>query len=203
MKNLSVALAAVVLFGAITLLPPVQSTASPAVPAPAAAPDSYTVDNVHSSVTFRIKHMGIAYIYGRFNEIAGNFRYDPADPSEFSIDVQLKAESIDTKAPGRDRHLKGPDFFNAKEYPSISFKSKKATKDGANRYKVSGDLQLHGVTRPVDVKIEHTGSGNFRGYREGFEAKFTIKRSDFGMKYMLRGLGDEVQLTVSVEGVRK
>ena len=199
MKTLSVGVALVILFGATTLLRPLPAT----VTSTGAAADSYRIDSVHSSVIFRIKHMGIAYVYGRFNDISGSFSYDPKDPAKFSIDVQVKAESIDTKAARRDNHLKGPDFFNAKEFPLISFKSKKATKAGTDRYKVSGDFKLHGVSRPVDVTIEHTGSGNFRGYREGFEATFTIKRSDFGMKYMLRGLEDEVRLTVSVEGVRR
>ena len=197
MKTLIVAVGLTVLCGTNSFLRPVPPTAS--------AVESYRVDNVHSSVIFRIKHMKIAYIYGRFNEISGSFGYDAEDPSKLSIDVEIKAETIDTKVKKRDRHLKGPDFFNAKEFPAIRFKSKRSKKDGASRYKVSGDLELHGVSRPVTVVVEHTGSGRGpRGdQREGFETTFSIKRSDFGMKYMLGGLGDEVRITVSVEGVRR
>ena len=199
MKSLSFVAALTVLFGATSLLRSVPP------PPTSVVADSYRVDGVHSSVIFRVKHMGIANFYGRFNEISGSFDFDPKDPSKLSIDVQINAESIDTHSQRRDRHLKGPDFFNASQFPSISFKSKSAKKAGPESYEVKGELELHGVTRPLTVKVEHTGSGRGpRGdQREGFETTFTIKRSEFDMKFMLRGLSDEVRITLSVEGVLK
>ena len=199
MKTLSVALTLGVLFGAMVLVRPVQPVAA------STAAASYMVDGTHSSVIFRVMHMNVAPFYGRFNEISGTFDFDPNDASKLTIDVQIKAESIDTHSSRRDGHLKGPDFFNAKEYPTIRFKSRKATKDGAKRYKVAGDLTLHGVTRPVTLSVEHTGSGkNRRGAAvEGFEVTFTVKRSEFGMRFMLGGLSDEVRLMAGIEGARR
>ncbi len=198
MKTLSVALILGVLFGATALVRPVQPVAA------STAAGSYKVDGTHSSVIFRVMHMNVAPFYGRFNEISGSFDFDPDDASKLAIDVQIKAESIDTHSSRRDSHLKGPDFFNAKEFPTISFKSKKVTKDGAKRYKVAGDLTLHGVTRPVTVSVEHTGSGrNRRGASvQGFAVTFTVKRSEFGMTFMLGGLSDEVRMMAGIEGAR-
>ena len=199
MKTLSVALTLGVLFGAMALVRPVPPVAA------STAAGSYKVDGTHSSVIFRVMHMNVAPFYGRFNEISGTFDFDPDDASKLTIDVQIKAESIDTHSSRRDGHLKGPVFFNAKEYPTIRFKSRKATKDGAKRYKVAGDLTLHGVTRPVTLSVEHTGSGkNRRGAAiEGFEVTCTVKRSEFGMKFMLGGLSDEVRLMAGIEGARR
>ncbi len=198
MKTLSLALALGVLIGVSTLARPVHPVAA------AAAAGSYKVDGTHSSVIFRVKHMNLAPFYGRFNEISGTFDFDPEDASKLAIDVEIKAESVDTNASRRDDHLKGPDFFNAKEFPTISFKSRKASKDGDGRYQVTGDLTLHGVTRPVTLSVEHTGSGkNRRGAGvEGFEVTGTVKRSEFGMSYMLDGLGDEVRLMAGIEGAK-
>lgn len=196
MKLLSVTLVLGVVFGATGLLRPLE-------PAPAPLAGSYAVDGTHSSVIFRVKHMGLAPFYGRFNDISGTFDFDPEDASKLSVDVKIKADSVDTNASRRDNHLKGPDFFNAREFPTIRFKSKSAAKDGSKRYKVDGDLTLHGVTRPVTISLEHTGSGSRRGRTlQGFHATLTIKRSEFGMSYMLNGLGDEVTILAGIEGGR-
>ena len=86
--------------------------------------DSYKVDNVHSTVIFRIKHLDSSYAYGRFNEVSGTFALEEADPTKGSLDFQVAADSIDTNNAKRDQHLKGPDYFNAKQFPTITFKSK-------------------------------------------------------------------------------
>jgi polyisoprenoid-binding protein YceI len=171
----------------------------------AAAADTSKIDPIHSMVLWRVKHFGVGYIHGRFNEASGIFTWDEANPAASSLDVQLKADSLDSGNPKRDQHLKGPDFFNVKEYPVISFKSTRIRQLDAHSYEVTGDLTLHGATQPVTAKLEHVGSGKdpFGMYRTGFEATFTLKRSDFGMKAMLQGIGDEVRVTAAFEGIRQ
>jgi polyisoprenoid-binding protein YceI len=167
--------------------------------------ENYKVDPVHSSIVFRSKHFNLGYIHGRFNEFSGSFRLDDKNVSESSIEMEVKAGSIDTNNAKRDGHLKSPDFFNVKQFPTITFKSSKFKKIDDQNFEVTGDLTLHGETKPVTVKLEKVGSGKdpMGGVRTGLETTFTIKRSDFGMKFMLEGIGDEVRITVAVEGVRE
>jgi polyisoprenoid-binding protein YceI len=169
------------------------------------AADTEKVDKVHSAVLFRVKHMNVGYIYGRFNDISGTFTLDAKNPDKSSFDVQVKVDSLDSGAEARDKHLKTPQFFNAKEFPTIRFKSKKVKALANKRYRVTGDLTLHGVTKSVTVKLEHVGSAkDFQGVnRTGVETTFTIKRSDFGMKEMLQAIGDEIRITVALEGTHK
>lgn len=170
------------------------------------AADTYQVDPAHSFVMFRVKHMGIGYAYGRFDDLSGAFMFDSSNPSGLTFDLQVKADSVDSGNAKRDQHLKGPDFFNVKEYPTISFKSTSVRRAGEKSFDVSGDLTLHGVTRPVTVRLDWVGSGKdpWGGYRTGFDGSFIIRRSDFGMKFGLDGgLSDEVQITVAFEGVKK
>jgi len=168
--------------------------------------ETYKVDPVHTTAIFRIKHLGVTYFYGRFNETTGSFTLNTENPCEMLFDVQIKTDSVDTNAAGRNNHLKGPDFFNAKQFPTISFKSKSAQSSGENTYAVSGDLTLHGVTKPITAQMEFVGQGDKGrrfGYRAGFDATFTIKRSDYGMNFMQGMLGDEVTIMVGLEGVRQ
>jgi polyisoprenoid-binding protein YceI len=171
----------------------------------ARAAETYKVDPVHSSCLFRAKHFNAGYFYGRFNEITGTIVVDEANPAKSSAEIQVKVESIDTNDAKRDQHLKSPDFFNAKQFPTITFKSKQVKKSGKDTYEMTGDLNLHGVTRSVTAKVTRTGEGKdpFGKFRIGFETVFTIKRSDFGMKFMLGPISDEIQLIISVEGLRQ
>lgn len=185
---------------------------APRAVAPAVADGAFKVDPVHSSVVYRVKHMDVSYFYGRFNKIEGSFQVDASDPSRNSVEVTIATDSIDSNSAGRDRHLKSQDFFSATEFPSITFKStswKKAGEAGAageTAYDVVGELSLLGKTREVTARVTHTGTGKgMRGGEVGgLEAKFTIKRSDFGMNYMVgKGLGDEVTVMVGLEGGRE
>jgi polyisoprenoid-binding protein YceI len=172
---------------------------------PARAAEPYKVDPVHSTAIFRIKHFGVGYIYGRFNEVAGDFTWDDANPAGITFDLHVKADTIDTHNDKRDQHLKGPDFFNVREYPDIAFKSTQVRPLEANNYEVTGNLTLHGVTRPLTLKLEHTGAGKdpFGMYRRGLETTFVIRRSDFGIKALPDGVGDEVRVIVAIEGLRQ
>jgi polyisoprenoid-binding protein YceI len=172
--------------------------------APAHAAETYQADPVHSSIVFRVKHANTAYFWGRFNEIAGTFTLDPADPGAVSLQFQVKTASVDTANSNRDQHLKGPDFFNAAQFPTISFTSKSSAAAG-KAYEVKGDLTLHGVTRPVTVHLTPTGTGKGPTGKAigGIEANFTIKQSEFGITKMAAMIGDSVWVNVSVEGIRK
>lgn len=170
-----------------------------------AAADVFKVDPVHSAITFRIKHLGISYVRGRFNNAFGTITLNDKMPGNSSVEISVKVDDIDTFNAKRDKHLKSHEFFDAQKYPLISFQSDTFKKTGEGTYEVGGRLSFHGVTRPLTVRVEYIGSGKdpWGGYRAGFETSFKVKRSDFGMKNMLGSVGDEVQLTVNIEGIRQ
>jgi len=203
MKSLhTLTLAVIVAAGAAV---PFFTAPAPAVARADASAGAFKLDPVHSMVIFRIGHMGVSYTWGRFNEPTGEYLIDAADPSKSSINITLNADKVDTANAGRDRHLKSPDFFNAGEFPTITFTSKSFTKSADKAFDVTGDLTMLGVTKPVTAKLTYVGEGQTKqGFKSGFEAEFTIKRSEFGMiKYLEENaLGDEVTLFVSVEGAR-
>jgi len=171
------------------------------------AADTYEVDPAHSFVIFRCRNLaqaGSVFVYGRFNEIKGRIVVDK-DPAKSSVEITINADSLDTGVPDRDKHLKSPDFLNTRQFPTITFKSRKIEAIGKDRYRVTGDLTLHGVTRPITVTVTKLGEGkNFKGMQViGFETTFTIKRSQFGMKGLLNVAADDVTLTVAIMGIKK
>ena len=170
----------------------------------ARAADTFKIDPVHSSVLFGIKHLGITNFYAVFKDISGTVTFDQADPAKSSVELTVPVESIDSRNPKRDQHLKSPDFFNAKQFPTLSFKSKKVEASG-DTYKISGDFTLHGVTKPISIEFKKglEGKGMEGEVRGGGETRFTIKRSDYGMTFMQGALGDEVNIILSVEGVKQ
>ncbi len=172
---------------------------------PGAATETYQVDPVHSSAIFRIKHLGIAYVYGRFNDLSGTLKINDETPAGSVVEIHADTKNVDTFNAERDNHLRSPDFFHSKKFPIVSFKSKSFTKVSKDMYEVTGDLALLGVTRPLTVKVQRTGEGKdpWGGFRIGFETTFTIRRSDFGMNFMMGDVGDEVRIILSVEGIRK
>lgn len=169
------------------------------------AAETYKLDPAHTSIVFRVKHLGVSYVYGRINGPTGSFVFDELSPSKCAIDMQAEIKNVDTAVEKRDTQLKSPDFFNAGEHPTISFKSKSVKKLKEAVYEVSGDLTLLGKTLPITTEVHATGAGKdpWGGFRMGFETSFSIKRSDFGMNFMMGGVSDEVNLTVSVEGIRQ
>jgi polyisoprenoid-binding protein YceI len=187
------------------LVPALAAQEKQAATQPAGGPQTYQVDPVHSSTWFRIRHMDVADFYGRFNEIQGTLVLDDANPAACALEAQIKVDSVDTHNADRDKHLKSADFFDAQEFPLITFKSTGPfRKTGADTHEVQGDLTLHGVTRPLTLELTRTGVGpGMKGEtRAGFETTFAIKRSDFAVGKPA-GLGDDVRLTISVETVRK
>lgn len=166
----------------------------------------FGVDSVHSVVVFRVGHMGVANMYGTIPAPSGSYAIDFANPSASTIDISIDADKIDSGNEKRDEHLRSPDFFNSKQFPKITFKATGFEKTGDKTMNVKGDLTMMGVTKPVDVKLEVLGEGETpQGYKNGFEATFSIKRSDFGMtKYLEKNaIGDDVKLVVAIEGKKQ
>ena len=174
--------------------------------AESATAKSYQIDGVHSGVVFRIMHAGAAPFYGMFPGISGTMSVDPENPAALSIDVSIDTSKVSTGNNNRDDHLRSADFFNARQFPNSTFKATGAKASGDGSMTVEGDLTLLGKTQKVTATITPTGEGSFRNSkRAGFEAKLSFKRSDFGMTmYVQEGtLGDEVSLTVFIEGVEQ
>jgi polyisoprenoid-binding protein YceI len=174
-----------------------------AVPGKACA-QTFNVDPVHSFIMFQIRHLDVSNAWGLAIGATGSVRIDSADPTRNSIQVDLKAENLLTGNSGRDTHIKGPDFLDAKQFPTISFKSTSFKKTSDTAYEVAGNFTLHGVSKPITVTLTKVGekdTGGGTGYRAGFETTFTIKRSDHGMTGM-NMIGDEVKIFVSLETSR-
>lgn len=193
MRNLKVRLTAVALAVAGLTLP-------------AYAADKFLLDASHASVLFSISHLGFSKTYGRFNSVEGAFTLDADAPEKSSVVVTLDAASIDTNHKERDEHLRGKDFFDTAQYPNLIYKSTSVTRTGENSATVTGDLTMHGVTKPVplEVTLNKTGPHPRDATKTvaGFSARGALKRSDFGMTYGVPVLGDEVELIIDVETVK-
>ncbi len=163
--------------------------------------NDWVVDSEHSSVQFDVKHANAAWFQGSFDKVTGQVSLDPSKPETGNVTMTIPVDSVDTNNTKRDEHLKGPDFFNSKENPSITFTSTKIAKKGDTRFEVTGELAMAGKKKTITVPVEKTGEGEFMGKRIGWMAAFTIKRSDFGMTYGVdkNVLGDEVKLRISLE----
>jgi polyisoprenoid-binding protein YceI len=170
-----------------------------------AAPERYKIDTTHSSVSFKIRHLGVSWVQGVFKDYEGEVLFDPEKPEASSVTVTVKAASVDTGNEKRDNHLRNADYFHVEKFPTLSFKSTKVEKTGENRYKVTGDFTLLGVTKPLVVDFIATDEiEGMRGEkRRGGETSFTIKRSDFGMKQSIGPIGDEVHVSLSFAGVKE
>ena len=140
----------------------------------APAAETYHVDPTHSTVVFRIKHLSVSYFFGRFNDVQGKFVLDADNPERGSIEITIKSDSIDTNNAERDKHMKGPEFFNAKQFPEIRFKSTKIRASGDRTYEVQGQFTMLDTTHPLTVQIKHVGEGQtFIGQRSGFYTSFS------------------------------
>jgi len=167
-----------------------------------AAKETFNIDSVHSTAIFRVQHLGAGNFYGRFNELGGTIEWDAEGGPSF--DVSIKIESVDSGNEALDKHLKNADFFDAKQFPTMTFKSTSAKKMGDD-WKVMGEMTMHGVTKAVEVDMEFVGRADVgRGDRVGFETTFTVKRSDFGMNWGVENgaLGDATKIIVSLEGIK-
>lgn len=171
------------------------------------AANTYEIDTAHSMIIFRAKHKGITYNYGRFNEFTGAITMDETDISKSTVEFEVKTASVDTANKKRDQHLRSPDFFSAKQFPVIIFKSTTVSmKEGEeDMLEVIGDIELLGVKKSITIDVAITGRGKGQQGESviGFESIFTIMRSEFGMTYGAGAVSDDIRLTVTIEANQK
>ena len=173
--------------------------------------DTWQIDPAHTNVEFTVRHMMISNVKGQFQKTSGTITTNGSDPASAMIDATIDASSVDTRVDKRDMHLKSPDFLDVAKYPTITFKSTKVEADGPNKWKVTGDLTLHGVTKPVVLDVESSGAPVSMGGKThaGASATTKIKRSDFGLtwnKALEAGgvmVGDEVAISIDVEAIKQ
>jgi polyisoprenoid-binding protein YceI len=173
--------------------------------AKAPAAEKYDIDASHSGIVFGWNHFGFSNPSARFDKIEGSVRLDKADLTKSSVSVTLPLEGLDTGVAKLDEMLKGPDFFDAAKYPTITFKSAKVEKTGENTLKITGDLTVHGVTKPVtlDAKVNKIGifeiPGVIKAPAAGFDASTVIKRSNFGVTKYVPAVSDEIPVHITLD----
>ena len=170
---------------------------------PARAAD-YEIDMSHAFIQFRISHLGYSVLNGRFNQFAGKFTWDAANPQSSTIKVDVETASIDSNWAERDKHVRSEDFLHVEKFPQATFTGTKYIGD-AKTGKMEGTLTLHGVTKPITLDVEFIGEGPdpWGGQRAGFKAKTTLRRADFGMTYQLGPTAETMEFDLFVEGIRK
>jgi polyisoprenoid-binding protein YceI len=175
-----------------------------ALAAPALA-DTFTVDKAHSEAAFQVRHI-LTKVRGTFRDFSGTINFDKAKPENSSVEFRIKATSIDTGNQKRDDHLRSPDFFDVATHPEIVFKSTKVVSKGGNKFDVTGDFTMHGVTKSLTLPVAFLGEQKFgKGVKAGFETAVTINRKDFGLNWN-RALesggvlvGEEVEISINIE----
>jgi polyisoprenoid-binding protein YceI len=151
----------------------------------AALTGDYTIDPAHSSLAFTARHAMVTNVKGSFKEFEGSLHLDGSDPTKSTATIDVKMDSIDTGSADRDGHLRSGDFFKTEEHPTMTFRSTSAEAVGGDDYRITGDLTIVGVTRPVTIDLEFNGSATdpFGNERVGFEGKAEILRSEWGLTY--------------------
>lgn len=165
---------------------------------------TYTLDPTHTQVVFSWNHFGFSNPTAQFGTIAGTLDFDAAKPTQSKVEVSIDMNSLNTNVPKLDEHLKKADFFDVEKFPQATFKSTKVEKGkDAKHLKVTGDLTVHGVTKPVvlDVTINRVGEHPMRKVPAvGFDASGSLKRSDFGVGAFVPNVSDEISLRITTEG---
>lgn len=177
----------------------------------AAGTTTWNIDNSHTLAEFSVRHLMISTVKGRFGEVSGKVVGDDADPARAQIEATINVASIDTREPQRDAHLRSADFFDAENFPTLTFRSTRIEKGPGDDLKVTGDLTIRGTTREVvlDVTAEGRVKDPWGGERAGYSAKTKIKRSDFGLTWNMAletggvVVGDEVKIAIEVELVKQ
>ena len=169
----------------------------------AAAPVTYKLDPGHTMVLFTWSHFGFSNPTANLGQVDGTLVYDEAAPTKSTVEATLPLTGLDTFVPKLDEHLKSADFLDAAKYPTVTFKSTKVTSAGKDKLKVTGDLTVHGVTKPVtlDVTVNKVGPHPMMKVQTaGFDATATIKRSDFGVGAYVPNVSDEIKIRITTEG---
>jgi polyisoprenoid-binding protein YceI len=186
------------------------AAATPAASQP--PPGAYVMDKAHTSVTFRVSHLGFSHYTAHFANVDGRLKFDPATPATMAVEATIDPKSLDLNAPPAGFHdqLMGKSWFDAANFPAITFKSTKVQVTGANTAKVIGDFTLHGVTKPVTLDVTYNGgyppnAMDPGGARVGFSGHGVFKRSAFGMGYGVpapgsnMGVSDDVEVMIETE----
>jgi polyisoprenoid-binding protein YceI len=169
--------------------------------------DDYVIDKkgMHASIQFKIAHLGYSWLWGRFNDFDGEFTYDKNNPNASKIKVTINTASVDSNHAERDKHLRSDEFLDVDKFPQSKFVSTSfmLNEDGTGELK--GDFTLHGVTKPISIAVKYIGEGNdpWGGYRVGFEGTTRIALADYGILKNLGPASKELDLILSLEGVRK
>ena len=173
---------------------------------------AWKVDPNHTAAQFSVKHLGVSTVRGAFMKTAGEIQLDEKDMTKSQVDVTVDTTSVDTRNESRDKDVKSPNFLDVATYPTMTFKSKRITAAGDGKYKMTGDLTLHGVTREVTFDVEGPSPAikdPWGNLRRGASATATINRRDFGITYSKAldtgGLvvSNDVQITIDIEFIRK
>ena len=169
--------------------------------------DDYVIDTkgAHASIKFRVQHLGYSWLYGRFNEFDGKFSYDEKQPENASVEVTIKTSSVDSNHAERDKHLRSDDFLNVAKYPEAKFVSTSYTQGKDGNGVLKGNLTLNGVTKPLEIDVEFIGAGEdpWGGYRAGFEGTTSFAMADFGIVKDLGPKSKDVEMILSVEGIKQ
>jgi polyisoprenoid-binding protein YceI len=174
-----------------------------------AAPERYQLDANHMAIAFLVSHVGFAKTLGQFTRAEGTFVFDPEKPAVSDIAVTIDAASVDTQHEERDKHLRAQDFLWVEQHPQITFRGTAAEQTAPRTGRITGDLTIRGVTKPVTLDVVWNKSGQYTfgdmHYATGISARTKIKRSDFGMTYALEGgmVGDEIEIILEFEGIRQ
>lgn len=178
-----------------------------ALPLPALAADTYTIDPYHAGVFLKTRHLGFSTVYIRADDVKGTLVLDEAAPEKSKVDITIATKSINGFIPNFNAHLHSRDFFEVETYPAVTFTSTKVEPTGDKTAKVYGDLTIKDTTKPVvlDVTLNNIGKSPFseEEYRAGFSGRTVLKRSDFGMDYALPHVGDEVEVVLEIEWLRQ
>jgi polyisoprenoid-binding protein YceI len=168
---------------------------------------TWSLDAAHSNVEFAVKHLMIANVKGRFGDVAGTLTTDADDPTNVSLNVTLGVASIDTRQEQRDAHLRSPDFFNAEQWPTMTFVGKSTRGDTSSEFKLIGDLTIRDTTKEVTLDVTNEGSTTdpWGNSRMGFSARGKVDRREFGLTWnqaLEAGgfvVGDEIRISIDVE----
>ena len=167
----------------------------------------YVIDtkDAHAFVQFKVNHLGFSWLLGTFNDFEGTFSYDEANPSAAKVDVTIQVASIDSNHAERDKHLRNADFLNVKKYPEAKFVSTSYTPNGDGTGVMKGQFTLHGTTNEIAIDVKEIGSGQdpWGNFRRGFEGSVVITPADYGMNYDLGPAAENVEIFLSIEGIRQ
>jgi polyisoprenoid-binding protein YceI len=169
--------------------------------------ETYLIDtkNAHAFIQFKIQHLGYSWLYGRFNTFDGQFSYDENKPAASSVKVNIDTASIDSNHAERDKHLRGDDFLDVKKFPKATFVSTSFEENANGKILIKGNFTLHGVTKAITIDAEQIGHGDdpWGGYRRGFAGTTTLALEDFNINYDLGPASQEVEIMLSIEGIRQ